>query len=396
MKVWLLANDPRLAEELGKNNQFDAVLTAERHAIEPDEADVIVVSDLLMETHELIELRSIHEQAKMVYMISNRTDYHELKRVQSLCAAHRIDFVAPRLTVEQVALEIAAVCVGKAQGASRVITGIGALPQIGLTTSLLMLGVHLGALTGVRIGILGLNGWNPGDSGILYEGKYVDEIWGTLQGKHLRPDELVRQMCRISPHVHYLAGNRDIKKLYYYQPDGASWLIRAARQSFDIVLIDAGAYLDHALAAQSIYESDLLLIELNQSRQAGEQWLRLRDQILRPVFHYAEEKSMLLFNKMYDGPDVENAKQLSRQLGLPHISSLPYVPAFYRYDADCKLLEMADDGYHTELMKACRALMQYYGLPLKQPVKSLESKSETASWFRLPRWLRMEGGSIAK
>ncbi|WP_248928321.1 hypothetical protein [Paenibacillus hamazuiensis] len=396
MKLWLLANDPRLAEMLEKSGDFAAVLAVTAQTAGYEDGDAMVVSDAIMDIQAMMELRSRHERAKLVYLLSNRSDSRELMRVQSLCAAHRIDFVPPLLAAEQVAREVSAACLGRTADTSRVIAGVAALPQTGLTSSLLLLGVRLGALTGIRVGILGLNGWNPGDSGIPYNGKYFDEIWGSLQGKQLRPDDLLRHMQRISPEVHYLAGNRDLKKLYYYQTEGVSWLISAAKQQFDMVLIDAGAYLDHALAAQSIYESDLLLVQLNQSRQAGEQWSRVREQILRPVFHYAEDKSMLVFNKMLAGPELENARQLAKQWGLPYMASLPYVPDFYRSEAEQKLLELADEGYTAEIGKACRALMQFYGLPRREPSsKSMERRKE-AAWLRLPRWLRAEGGTAFK
>ncbi|TBL80610.1 hypothetical protein [Paenibacillus thalictri] len=397
MKVWLIANDPRIGEMLEHSGLFAAVLHAvPGQPLSPDQGDCVVVSDKLLNSHEVVDLKACAPAAEIVYLLSNRDDHQELKRLQSLCAAHGVKFVPPKLTAEQVAGEIAMLCAGSDQRASRVIAGIGALPQIGLTSSLLLLGVKLGGMTGARIGILGLNGWNPGDAGLSYEGKYVDDIWGALQGRQLRPEELLRGMHHLTSSVYYLAGNRDLKKLYYYQPEGVSWLIQTAKQLFDVVLIDAGAYLDHALAAQSVYESDLLLVQLNQSQQAGDQWRRQRDQILRPVFANAEDKCVLLFNKMHEGPDVETAKQLSRQQGMPYIASLPYIPGFSRGEAERKLLERVHPGFGGELEKACRAVMQFYELPQAEPELRADKKKEAASWLRLSRWSRAERGVAAK
>jgi hypothetical protein len=356
--------------------------------------DIWIVSDLLLDMHEAVALRSRYPSHKLIYLLSNGTDPQALKTTQSLCAAHGMDYVPPYFTPEQVAEEASILCLEKKRSLSKVVASIGALPQLGVTSSLLAIGVNLAALSGIRVGIFGLNGWNPGDSGLPYTGKYVDELWGSLQGRQLQAGELIGKMQLIAPNVHYLAGNRDLKKLYYYQTDGVSWLIEKARENFDLVLLDAGSSPDHALAAQSIHAADLLLVHMSQSQQAKVQWQRMCEHILQPVFQWEDKQSMLLFNKMYRSPDVENEKQLSRQLGMPYVGSLPYVPAFYRGEAEGGWITPKEPDYVKGLQKVCRAILHYYDVPITS-MASMEdarpaaaSSSAKSSWFRWAKPVR--------
>ncbi|MFE5323409.1 hypothetical protein ACFQ88_32480 [Paenibacillus sp. NPDC056579] len=357
--------------------------------------DVWVVSDEQLDIHEAVALRLCFLNNKFLYLLSNHSDSHSMKATQSLCAAHGIRYVLPFHTPEQVAGQVGSICFSREQRTSKVITAIGTLPQMGLTSSLLRIGTTLSRLSGIRVGILGLNGWNPGDSGLNYSGKYLDELWGSLQGRQLQGGELRGKMQQIATGVHYLAGNRDMKKLYYYHTDGISWLIEKARECFDLVLLDAGSYPDHALAAQSIHSADLLLVQTNQSLQAREQWNRMLEHILQPVFHLEERQTMLVFNRMLRSPEMENEKQLSRQLNMPYIGSLPQVESFYRCETERSLLVQQWPEYEKELQKVSKAILHYYDVPLaavqsKEALAPATLNSPKGSWLR---WMKPVKGA---
>ncbi|WP_028550071.1 hypothetical protein [Paenibacillus sp. UNC451MF] len=417
MNAYVVAEDRRLLEELRLSSDYGSISSISREMIavllmEAEEgesssshvgftgsasqelgrsglesaSDVWIVSGECLDIYEVIALRATCRAHTFIYLLSNEPDFIGLKTTQSLCAAHGIRYVMPNLTPEQAAREVGRLCFAKEQPVSKVITAMGALPQLGLTSSLLLTGLQLSKLSGKRIGILGLNGWNPGDNGLKYEAKYLDELWGSLQGRQLQGGDLLGKMQEIAPGVHYLAGNRDLKKLYYYHTDGISWLIDKARESFDLVLIDAGSYPDHALSAQSIYAADLLLVQMNQSQAAKEQWRRMCEHILYPVFHLENRQAMLLFNRMLRSPDMENEKQLSRQLNMPYVGSLPQVASFYRSEAEKSLLSQYWPEYDKELRKVCRAILHYYSIPLlpasDRVASSVAAKSEKSSWLR--------------
>jgi hypothetical protein len=410
LNAYVVSSDRRLLEALRLSGDYGSVASVSKDMISilsiegtpfpsayaPEvlllPGDAWIVSDMLLDMHEVFALRNRYPGNKIIYLLSNATDPQTMRTTQSLCAAQCIDYIPPYHTPEQVAEQAGRICLVKVRPVSKVIASMGALPQLGVTSSLLAIGVTLAALSGIRVGIFGLNGWNPGDSGFVYSGKYVDELWGSLQGKQLQAGELPGKMQQLAPNVYYMAGNRDLKKLYYYQTDGASWLIEKARECFDLILLDAGSYPDHALAAQSIHASDLLLIHMNQSQQAKAQWRRMCDHILQPVFQWEQRQSMLLFNKMFRAPDVENEKQLSRQLGMPYVGSLPYVSTFYRGEAEGGWFNPQSQEYNKELQKISKAILHYYNLPITS-VSSVEvdrlaqngAGSFKSSWLR---WMK--------
>lgn len=382
------------AEEREKGVSLDS-LFVNAIASDPNQSDsgpdLWIISGESLDIYEVIALRANCPAQTFIYMLNHAPDFIALKTTQSLCAAHGIHCIMPNLTTEQITKEIGRLCFARELPTSKVITGIGALPQLGLTSSLILTGTRLAMLSGKKIGILGLNGWNPGDSGLKYEAKYLDELWGSLQGRQLQSSELLGKMQQIAPNVHYLAGNRDLKKLYYYHTDGIAWLIDKARESFDLVLIDAGSYPDHALSAQSIYAADLLLVQMNQSQAAKEQWRRMCEHILNPVFHLESRQAMLLFNRMVRSPDMENEKQLSRQLVMPYVGSLPNVSEFYRSEVEKSLLSQQWPEYDKELHKVCRAILHYYSIPLLNASDRTPSvvgaKSVKGSWLR---WMKLK------
>jgi MinD-like ATPase involved in chromosome partitioning or flagellar assembly len=360
--------------------------------------DLLVISDRDVGLHEAIEHRARQRTARCMYLLSSGGDTAASQRVQSACAAHSIECLPPYRTTVQVAEDIVSRCLGKQIRQSKVIAIAGAQPQTGVTTSVLHMAGRLAKQTGLRIGVLGMNGWNPGDSGLMYKGKYLDEVWGSLHGKQLSSSELPSKMQQVAPSVYYLAGNRDMKKLYYYQPEGAGWLIDCARACFDLVLLDVGSYLDHGLAAQSIHSCDLLLVQLTQSIQAREQWQRTREQVLEPILAFDMLKALLWLNRFReDSPELETAGQLAKQLDLPSIGSLPEVRELLRAEADRNLLQCSmPTRYEAELDKVCRSIMDYYGIPAARghAMQSREASRLSNSWNWLRRWRTPQAGGV--
>lgn len=400
MNVWLIAEDERLERELEQCGEI-ASLTPLHSAAEAEQRanasggaageqgpELLLASDRVCDLREAVQLRERFAAARMYYMASNRDDAVALQRVRSVCAAHGIVCIPPYRTVSQICAELLRPEGAAGFGPSKVIACVSALPQSGLTVTVLLVALRLAELTGIRIGVLGLNGWNPGNTALPYAGRYADELWGSLQGNRLTPEELEARMHRAGPNVHYLAGNRDWKKLYYYGTEGARQLLQLARQRFELVLADAGCYLDHALAAQAVIDSDLLLLQTDQSLQAREQWDRTRSQIVEPVLGYDPERILLWFNRMQESAELETAKQLARQYGLPYIGSLPYVPQLRTAETERRSITVRTPELMRELDKICRALIRYYSLP--EAVQKSAGWAEGSAWSR---WLQRVQGA---
>ncbi|WP_284644240.1 hypothetical protein [Paenibacillus silviterrae] len=360
---------------------------------------IIAVSDRHWDLSFVLSLRSKYAGSHCFYLLSNQGEAAHFQQMQRVCSEHGIHCILPYRTASQIIDDIVRYSSDPPPppARSQVVAILGALPQSGVTTSVLHLAARLAELADIRIGILGMNGWNPGDAGIPYTAKYLDELWGAVHSKQLTAAELPSKMQQVAPKVHYLAGSRDLKRLYYYQPEGAAWLIECACKSFDLLLLDAGSYPDHALAAQSIHACDRLLVQLGQSVQAKAQWLRTREQLMNPVFAFPESKLLLWFNRMHrTAEDLENERQLSEQLRLPYIGALPYDPSFLRMEADRRLLRMSlSTDYQVELDKVCRWLIDLYKLPAR-PLLPSAIQNNTVRWSWLRRWRTANAGGIGR
>ncbi|UUZ90416.1 hypothetical protein LJK87_31470 [Paenibacillus sp. P25] len=359
-------------------------------------ADAVAASERLMGFEAVLALRDRCKEKPFFFLAGNKPSSQELNRLRGLCAAHDIHCILPYRTVEQICEEIARCMSSATMPQSKVIAMIGALPRLGLTTSLLHTAVRLSERTGIRVGVLGLNGWNPGDSSITYEGKYLDELWGALQGRQLTEEELPGKMQPLGAKAMYLAGDRDLKKLYYYSAEGAAWLIERAQRCFDLVLIDAGSYPDHALAAQSLLVSDLVLVHLNQSLQAREQWRRMREQILDPVLGFEASKALVVWNRMRPQAGLENEKRLAQQVGIPTLGRLPETEEIFGKETERGLFRTAAPGYLAEIDKLCRAIVRYYELPepgssLAEEGSALAVRRTKPSWWKLFNPSRQSG-----
>jgi len=390
MKAYVILRDVNLYSALERYEGFSVVAsltTGMESVLLENEDKVLIISDQALEAADLPAIREVNPGLKIIYLLSNQDDSFEIRRVQGVCAAHNIQYITPYHTLEQLAQEIIHMCFNTTRKLSHIITGISPLPQMGLTSAMLSVANVISKMYNIRIGFFGMNGWNPGDTFFKYDGKYFDEIWGALNGRTLYISDLKPKMHEIRHNFHYLAGNRDMKKLYYYQTEGVAHMLKEARseEGFDLIFCDAGAYFDHALAAQSMYAADLILINMNQQKDSMNAWARSLEQLLKPILKFNKDKSALMFNKMYPQKthEVFSPSKLSEQMGkIPFFGSLPYLPNFFLTQANKGLFAVDDPEYNEQLVVIAKAIGGMYGFPLsKEYSDALEAEKQVKKSF---------------
>jgi len=351
--------------------------------VEMDASDCVVISDELVGLSEVIQFKKRCKVEHFFYVISSREDDQNARSIQAACKAQDIRVIPPFRSVEQIGMDIYKHLFNSSSGTSKVVAAMAAVYGVGLTSSLLLLGKQLTEVSNIKVGIIGLNGFNHGTTLIDYKGKYLDEVWGMIDSQVLLQNDLISKMHLISPNLYYLAGNRDLLKVYTYTPEGISYLIDMAKGSFDLVILDVGCYIDTALAFQGILSSDLLLVQTNQDRFAKDNWLRQKEQILsREIgIDFSVAKNIwLTCNKMFKTPDVETDSQLQDDYGLPGIASLPYINSFYQLQNRQNLLNLSDKNYIKETNRIADALIDYYEFPLKIIETRKKVKSGLFAW----------------
>jgi cellulose biosynthesis protein BcsQ len=383
MKAFILSKQQNLIDEIQSLEGIDSVhRVINFEDTKPGREDIIIITDDQAEVKDIIQVKNNHNESKMFYVLSIHEDANEAKTIQSMCKSHNIRVILPFRTPKQIALEINQILFSTQKSTSQVVAAMSTMYGVGLTSTLLMLGKQMTEIAQISIGVLGLNGFSPGVNGINYKGKYLDEIWGELDGKKLQANGLKEKMDEISPNLHYLAGNRDYIKVYTYTPEGIAYLIELAKEKFDVVLIDVGHYIDTALAVQGILSSDFLLVQTNQKLQAKENWARLKEQILEREIGLEIENAKniwMICSMMFNTPDVETHLQLQDDYKLPCMANLPYYNTFYRIEYRKNLLEFNEKKFITEINKVADALIDYYVLPIKEIEKEVQKRKFL--WF---------------
>mgnify|MGYP001323089889 CR=1 FL=1 len=345
----------------------EVVIFSDVEEIAAKAEDFIITSIDFIDIREVTLLRSRFPNSKIFYIVSVFEDSSEANAVQSVCKAHQIKIIPPGRTVHQIANEVQSTFVLKTRVDNRVAAMISAKYDVGATSALLILGKQIAELTGKEVGVIGLNGSNPGISQIEYKGKFLDEIWGSIDGKQLKPDDLPNKMHELAPNLYYLAGNRDLLKIYNYTPEGIEHLINLAKTRFEIVFLDLGYFADTPLAAQGLVKSDIIMLCTNQRQSAKEDWARMKSQIIQRWIGLEMEKTQnvwLVCNQMHDNPELETATQLSRQYNLVTMASLPYLDKFSKFETQQNLLQLNDKRYLQELRRLSDGFIQYYKMPL--------------------------------
>jgi MinD-like ATPase involved in chromosome partitioning or flagellar assembly len=370
MKTFIISNQLALIDEIQEIEGMTSVQSINlSDDLQVTKDDLIILSDDKAELTDVTQLRVMFPETTIFYVLSIQEDLIEAKKIQSMCKAHSIKVILPFRSIKQIVEEINTALFSSQKVTSHVVTGMAAIYGVGLTSTLLMLGRQITQVSDIRVGVLGLNGFNPGVSSIDYKGKYLDEIWGSLDGSYLRANDLYDKMDEVAPNLRYLAGNRDFIKIYTYTPEGISYLIELAKQKFDLVLIDAGHYIDTPLAVQGILSSDFLLVQTNQRQLAKDNWNRLKEQILVREIGLDLENAKnvwMICNMMYSTPDVETYTQLQEEYKLPCMANLAYYNSFYRTEYRKNLFEFQEKKYIEEINRVADALIDYYTFPLKE------------------------------
>lgn len=287
--------------------------------------DVFVISDRIISYEALPDIRQLIQNASVFFMLSNSSNYRLFQKIETICHAHDIHIVYPKQTPEQIVSIVAGILKPQENiTKNHVTTFVGAQSRVGVTSSVMAIATRLGMTTEAKIGVLGLNSWNPGTVYIKnYSGAFLDELKTMLSNNMLSSSQLMKEMHHYN-HFYYLAGNRDIKKRLHYSIKEIHYLIEQAKKIYDLVLIDAGCNFDDALCIQGLLNSDAKFLVVNQHLSGLESWNNAYEQILEPI-GLARSDFLLIVNQ-YSGkllfPDV---KQIAHDYGVPCLSRISNV-----------------------------------------------------------------------
>ena len=364
----IYVNSHSLAQSLNRTNQLQALPLP---TIVPADESIYVLDEQQYSIDDVIQLNENHTNLTIIYRLSSHKDSgisHEKRmKIIMICESKSIPMIREYVTLDQSVQFIIDFVYGLTNESQqkRVISFYGSKPQVGTTSMVLLVAQELTRKYDVKIGVLHLNAYNPSDHFYPYQGKYLDEIWGNCQGGSLTSQELIQSCHAINDQLHVLAGNRYLTKIYHFKEEGAAHLIKTAQESFDLVLIDSGCYLDHALSAQAIESSDVSIVLFDQSVESRDQWKRTKEQIIKPLFDVSEDQFFVIFNKMLDRNELENQNQLQKEITYPSLGTFPYAPQFYAHERYKNLFEFNEKIFMDALQQLCKSIAKPYEFKLK-------------------------------
>lgn len=332
------------------------------------EFEVLLLSDRIISFEMLPELRQALPGGTMFYMVSDSADYRRYQKIETMCHAHDTHIVYPKQTQDQIISFVTGILQPKEDFLkNHVVTFVGAQPKAGVTSTVMAVATRLGMTTDSKIGVLGLNSWNPGTVFIKnYCGNYLDEIKTLLSNKLLSSSQLLKEMCEYN-HFFYLAGNRDIKKRLHYSIKEIHFLIEQARKTFELVLIDAGSNFDDALCIQGLLNSDTKLLVTDQQMSGLNAWNAAFEQVLEPL-GFSRADFLMIVNKYKNRPVFPDVKQLAHDYGVPclrHLANVGDIGLIVEANQQL-IIDYDEQDYVKDIDFIVKALIKTYKLRFKE------------------------------
>lgn len=319
----ITANEPFI-QELEQQKEFDIRLITD---LEQAKGEAIVISDQFLHYNELHALAHMGEKNKF-YISSETLDSHLLKQIKTICESLNIKLLSQHLTVkQQVEIIKESVFPNLEQGPSNVVAFFSPISNVGLTSTILSVANTIGKLTDAKIAVLGLNAWDDGvDQFVHYQGKYLNEIKTQLTNRLLDHDSLLRLFhYEASAPFYYLAGNQNTKMERLFTVEEIDYLVSLAKETFDLVLIDAGSHWDNASMLQSLYHADLKMVVINQQRKALKKFEQVQQHVLYPLGYFRSD-FLLIMNDYVNDPGLPTEKDILTEINIPFLTSIPHLP----------------------------------------------------------------------
>jgi MinD-like ATPase involved in chromosome partitioning or flagellar assembly len=204
----------------------------------------------------------------------------------------------------------------------------GSTPNIGTTVAALGTAFRLASRTGKRMGFLCLNLKSAKTH--LYLG--VDEPKVTLDA--IRPElragtltaDKLRAYAQVPPRlrgVHVLFGNLPRDQAEYYEPGQIEHLLRTAREAFDAVVADTGAYWDNAATICAVRMAEhRLLVTTGQFTNFREDVYRWIGQIAPQFGVRPGEFHLVVLRRSDRMSEGFGLKEILRETGSSGVSEL--------------------------------------------------------------------------
>lgn len=353
--ILLLTSKTSLKSELEEKDKNIDVLLREKVVTEDElrlKVDLLLIDGELISHKSISDIRTIYPSIKIMFIPHGVKSSVALANIGVICSGYRVKLLRENMTTNQIADEVMNELNGLAakKKGGRVVGLFGTHSGAGLSTTVMNIARVLASETTSSIAVLSLNPWDTADYFYDYSGLYLNEIKTELATKNISKERL-KDVMNHRKRFWQLAGNKDIKLQRYFTTEEIEYLITLARDTFDIVLIDAGCHFDNACYGQAFTMSDMKFLVTNQDIKGFRNyWSLIRDQILRPV-QIPESDYMLIVNNYIKNYNLISDKSIADELGMYLLATIPSAGDLGNISLrqHKSLYDMADTTYKTAL-----------------------------------------------
>jgi Flp pilus assembly CpaE family ATPase len=278
----------------------------------------------VVDHRDLKDVRTLYPTESIYYFLNGLEEEASIKNIELVATGHNISPLANGLTTQQLVKEVMINEIGDNGNASnRIIGFFGSHSGSGVSTTTLNVARILGEMTKNSVAVLSLNTWDPSDYFLTYgDAGHLNDIRLDLKTHSLTPEKL-RDSMRKYQYFYHLAGNRDIKLQRYYSTEELAHLIDIAKETFDVVLIDAGSHFDNAGYAQTYISSELKFFVTTQDEKGYRGYFsHVYDQLLKPLKRSSTE-FILLINQFKQNYSLISEKDMQEELGMQLLTTIP-------------------------------------------------------------------------
>lgn len=347
MRIDVILTNEAFIQELEQEKGLDIRLITD---LEQSKGEAVIISDQYLHYNELYLLGQQEDKLRF-YITSETTDSPLLKQIRTICESLDIKLISQELLLkQQVELVKKSLFPNLEKGHPNVVAFISPISNVGLTSTVLSVANTIGKLTDAKIAVLGLNAWDDGvDQLHHYEGKYLSDVKTQLTNRLLDPESLIKLFhYEASSPFYYLAGNQNTKMERLFTVEEIDYLISLARETFDLVLIDAGSHWDNANMLQSLYHADLKMVVINQQRKALKKFEQVQQHVLYPLGYYRSD-FLLIMNDYINDPGLPTEKDILGEINIPFLTTIPHLPLAGLYsEVNQKLLVSYDSKEYKQ------------------------------------------------
>lgn len=380
MNIDFYSHNDELMDELKRRNYK----VNQIYSINDKQNDVLIVGDDVLDYTELNTLQT-DRYNHVFYTLTKEYESGLEKAIKAVSDSNGITMLSTKLTNEQVVDEITNKIVPtKKNTNSNVVSFFSVVPNIGTTSTTLSVAKAIASKTTAKVGVLILNVWDDGSDQLDYKGWYLDDIKGKIQNHLFSINDknsegeyefLTNFHMEIKDRLYVLAGNRNTRMQRLFTKDEIYYLIQLSKKVFDVVLIDAGSHFDNAGMVQSLKESDMKFLIVNQQRKCLKKFNQVNEDILYPL-GFSKSDFLLVVNQYKEQMLLPTSKDIFNEINVPLITTIEELKNGFTAEVNQKILyDFEDISYNESINALLRPIAANCSIEI------IENTEKKKKWF---------------